>query len=359
MTLALSEQPTTPAALTPAAYSVPTPAGAAHVQYIPAPHGAPADAPRVFTVINAVMRDTVPVGKDQVNAQQRYKFRGIDDLMSAVAGPMRMHGLFILPEVAEQSAERRGEKMTTVRLTMRYYLYGPAGDALVATVPGEAADFADKATNKAMSASMKYLLLQVLMIPVDARSIDDGDRDHPAEPTEQQRAERAAQQRRRAERQQPRGQRSQQLRRSSRAEAGPWEQPPQQAPVGPPRDFLAEATAAPSPEAFATVRAAAVEAGAPADYLARLDAIAAQKRTAAQQPQRPREPQPSRPDQERAALLGEMYDAARAAGLVDNAEADETFANRYGLQPGEASSDQLREMRDDLLDHARAAGGAQ
>lgn len=155
-----------------------------HSTYTPAPEGTPADAPRVFTALAAVMRDVVPVGKDQTNTAQRYNFRGIDDLMSAVAGPLRAHGVFILPEVVEKTAERHGPdgKMTTVRLTMRYRVYGPAGDCLEATVPGEASDFADKATNKAMSAAFKYLLLQVLMIPVDGRSIDDGDRDHPETP---------------------------------------------------------------------------------------------------------------------------------------------------------------------------------
>ncbi|AVZ72964.1 hypothetical protein SLUN_12945 [Streptomyces lunaelactis] len=143
---------------------------------------------RVHTALANVMRDVVPVSKDRVNSSQRYSFRGIDDLMSAVAGPMRAHGVFILPEVIEKTAERHGEKMTTVRITMRYRVYGPAGDCLEATVPGEASDFADKATNKAMSAALKYFLLQVLMIPVDGRSIDDGDRDHPEPPAATQAA---------------------------------------------------------------------------------------------------------------------------------------------------------------------------
>lgn len=180
------------------------PTATVETHYVPAPVGAPEDTPRVFAVINAVMRDTTPVGKDQVNEQQRYRFRGIDDLMSAVAGPMRAHGLFIVPALVEHALERRGERMTSARIRMRYHLYGPAGDALVATVPGEAADYADKATNKAMSAAMKYLLLQVLMIPIDARSIDDGDRDHPIQPPPTERA-------------------AQQPRRSRRAEPGPWE----------------------------------------------------------------------------------------------------------------------------------------
>ncbi|MGW9041221.1 ERF family protein [Streptomyces lydicus] len=322
--------------------AAPTLLPAVEVVYVPAPDGAPADAPRVFAAINAVMRDAMPVGKNQRNEQQNYAFRGIDDVMSAMAGPFRTHGLFILPTIAEHKQQRDG-KMTRTAITMRYRVYGPAGDCLLADVPGEAFDYADKSTNKAQSAALKYLLFTLFMLPVDGRSIDDGDRQHPtAEPPPEHRAE----QQQRKQRQQPR--------RSNRAEVGPGEQPPPQAPAGPPRDYLAEATAAPSPEAFATVRAAAVEAGAPADYLARLDAVATQKRTEANQPDRRQGP--AAVDQEQAAALSELYDAARTAGLVDNAEADQTFANRYGRPPAEANVDQLREMRDDLLDHARAGG---
>jgi hypothetical protein len=44
---------------------------------------------------------------------------------------------------------------------------------------GEASDVADKASNKAMSAALKYALIHTFMIPVDSKSLDDGDRDHP------------------------------------------------------------------------------------------------------------------------------------------------------------------------------------
>jgi hypothetical protein len=249
---------------------------AVELTYEPAPTGAaPADTPRLFAAINSVMRDTMPVGKNQQNTQQNYKFRGIDDVMSAMAGPMRTHGVFILPNVASHRQERRGEKMTHTTIKMRYRIYGPAGDCLVAEVPGEASDFADKSTNKAQSAALKYLLFTLFMLPVDGRSIDDGDRDHPVEPPAEHRAERQ--------------QRQQQPRRSDRAESGPWEQQPQQTPR---RDFLAEAMKAPDRATFDQVRAAAVKAGAPADYLDRIDAVARQKANAANQPQRQRDPEP-------------------------------------------------------------------
>lgn len=329
--------------------------------YEPAPDGTPADAPRIFAAVNAVMRDTMPVGKNQKNTQQNYSFRGIDDVMSAMAGPLRAHGVFILPTIAGQRQERDG-KMTRTTITMRYRVYGPAGDCLIAEVPGEAFDIADKSTNKAQSAALKYLLFTLFMLPVDGRSIDDGDRDHPVQPTPEHRAEYAQKQQQRQQRgqarQQQRQQPQQQSRRSERAEPGPWEQPPAPAPaqpVTPRRDYLAEATAAQSPEAFGQVRAAAVGAGAPADFLARLDAVAAQKRaTAAQKPAGQPKAPPAEEDQEHAAALGEMYDAAKSVGL-DRAEADQAFTARHQCQPAAATIAQLREQRDDLLDTVRGA----
>ncbi|WP_050499974.1 ERF family protein [Streptomyces globisporus] len=355
----------------------PAPVRTPDVVYVPAPEGVPADAPRVFAAINGVMRDAMPVGKDQRNEQQNYQFRGIDDVMSAMAGPMRTHGVFILPTIAEHSQTRDG-KMTRTMITMRYRVYGPAGDCLVADVPGEAFDYADKSTNKAQSAALKYLLFTLFMLPVDGRSIDDGDRTTPEPPAEHRAEQQQRQQRQQGRQQRGQGQqRQQQPRRSNRAEAGPWEQqaPAQQQQR---RDYLAEAKAAPNPDAFAKVRAAAVKAGAPADYLATLDQVAAKKREAAQKPkqQAPTGPTPhsisdavaaegalgtpppaaeQHVDQEQAAALGEFYDAARSAGVTDRAEADQLFNSRHGGAPAAATAAQLRDMRDDLLDAAKGA----
>lgn len=228
------------------------PAAPADVVYEPAPEGTPADAPRIFAAINAVMRDAMPVGKNQRNTSQNYAFRGIDDVMSAMAGPLRTHGVFILPRVAEQAQERDG-KMTRTLIMMRYRVYGPAGDCLVAEVPGEASDFADKGMNKAQSAALKYLLFTLFMLPVDGRSIDDGDRDHPTADADDKPKPR----RRRAP--------------EAQADAAPQQQAA--APAGPSRDYLAEAVAATSAEQFAAVVQAARAEDAPRPYLSMLDDI--------------------------------------------------------------------------------------
>ncbi|MFJ2196925.1 ERF family protein [Streptomyces violaceusniger] len=331
------------------------------VTYEPAPAGAPADAPRIFAVVAAVMRDAMPVGKNQRNEQQNYAFRGIDDVMSAMAGPMRSHGLFILPSIAEHKQQRDG-KMTRTVITMRYRVYGPAGDCLVADVPGEAFDYADKSTNKAQSAALKYLLFTLFMLPVDGRSIDDGDRHHP-EPSEEHRAEQAQrqqrqQQRRNGQQRQQGGQRGQQPRRSNRAESGAWETAPQEQRQQRP-DYLAAARAATSREAFDKIRAAAVGAGAPADYLDQLDQIARSKEQAAtgprKQPQQHPRQQGEAPAQaeEHALAVADMLAAARTAGIENRAEAEHLFTDRHRVKPTEATLEQLHEMRDDLLDAAQ------
>ncbi|MYR46633.1 hypothetical protein GTW67_32430 [Streptomyces sp. SID5910] len=321
--------------------------------YQPAPEGAPADQPRVFAAIANVMRDAMPVGKDQRNEQQNYKFRGIDDVMSAMAGPMRTHGVFILPTIADHQQQRDG-KMTRVLITMRYYVYGPAGDCLVTDMPGEAFDYADKATNKAQSAALKYLLFTLFMLPVDGRSIDDGDRHHP-EPSEEHRAE---QQQRQQRGQQRRQQRGQQPRRSQRAEPGPWEnqqQPQQQAPR---RDYLTEAHQAKTPDEFAAVRAAAAEAGAPADYLARLDTIAAQKRAAAQPQQTEQQgPAQNAPASPKAAAEQAENALRLAASRANLPTLDADFERVYGLPVDQAPAAQLDAFRQQI--EAAAAKGAQ
>jgi hypothetical protein len=82
------------------------------------------------------------------------------------------------PEVLDCQTEVRG-KMNAVRMRVAFHFYGPAGDRVTAVTMGEASDVADKASNKAMSAALKYALIHTFMIPVDAGSLDDGDRDHP------------------------------------------------------------------------------------------------------------------------------------------------------------------------------------
>lgn len=134
--------------------------------------------PSIYQLMSQVMRDVGAVGKNGMNKSQNYAFRGVDDAIAALAQPLRDHGVFMTPEILDCEAETRG-KMNAVRMRVAFHFYGPAGDSVRTVTMGEASDVADKASNKAMSAALKYALIHTFMIPVDSRSLDDGDRDHP------------------------------------------------------------------------------------------------------------------------------------------------------------------------------------
>ncbi|MFD9249540.1 ERF family protein [Streptomyces bottropensis] len=134
--------------------------------------------PTIYELMALVMNDVRDVGKNGFNDHHKYSFRGVDDFIGALAQPLRKHGVFMMTEILDFQPSVRGNK-NAVHLRVAFHFYGPAGDKVTATTLGEAADTADKASNKAMSAALKYALMQTFMIPVDAGSLDDGDRDHP------------------------------------------------------------------------------------------------------------------------------------------------------------------------------------
>jgi hypothetical protein len=134
----------------------------------------------VHEAIVRVMQDIGAIAKDRENVQQQFKFRGVDDVMNALAEPLRKHGVFVIPEVRHASTEvRQGARnlMNATRLRMAFHFVGPAGDRVTAITEGEGVDVADKSTNKAMAAAFKYALLYLFMIPTKG-TLDDGDEDH-------------------------------------------------------------------------------------------------------------------------------------------------------------------------------------
>ncbi|MER5785779.1 hypothetical protein ABT104_29290 [Streptomyces mobaraensis] len=133
------------------------------------------------------------------------------------------------------------------------------------------------------------------------------------------------------------------------------------APAAPPRDFLAEAQQAQDAAAVRMVWEEAKAAGAPAHFLDQLAAIGRDK-PGARPVQQPVEgvveavvvEEHQEQDEERAAALATMYDAAKTAGLSAE-EADEAFRATFGHAPAEATVAELAEQRDDLLDAAGVA----
>ncbi|HYS44360.1 MAG TPA: ERF family protein [Geobacteraceae bacterium] len=127
-----------------------------------------------------VLRDLKPIGKNQENKQQGFKFRGIDDVMDALNPVLGEHGVFFLPEVLERRDSHRetakGGDMWVVSLRVKYTFYGLLGDSVVAIVEGEGTDSGDKATQKALTAAEKYCLFQAFAI--STKELAESDSDH-------------------------------------------------------------------------------------------------------------------------------------------------------------------------------------
>lgn len=136
--------------------------------------------PHVYSAIAAVSAALAKEGiaKNQKNQQQGFRFRGIDDVLNAMAGLLSAHNLVIVPDVTErivtERATRSGGHMSSITVKVVYRLFSAVdGSATFATVYGEAMDTADKATSKAMSAAYKYMAIQTFAIPVEGEQDAD------------------------------------------------------------------------------------------------------------------------------------------------------------------------------------------
>lgn len=139
-------------------------------------------APKVYAAIAAVQAAMASEGvsKSRKNQQQGYQFRGIDEVMNALAPVLVVARLSIVPRFNERVVEARETKSGGVmyNATVRGdfdFISTEDGSICSATTYGEAQDSGDKATNKAMSAAFKYACFQVFCIPTE------GDGDHDAD----------------------------------------------------------------------------------------------------------------------------------------------------------------------------------
>lgn len=123
-----------------------------------------------------VMKEIGFVGKDQKNQAQGFKFRGIDQFVNALYPALCKHGVFMTPrctkethelkEVVRSSGKAGVDKHVTIM--MEYDFFAEDGSQVtVGPVPAEGLDSGDKATNKALSAALKYALIQTFSVPTE------------------------------------------------------------------------------------------------------------------------------------------------------------------------------------------------
>lgn len=140
----------------------------------------------IFETINAVMEEIGAVGKNSRNEQQKYMYRGVDDVMNALNPAFIKHKLLMVPEVVSQKREERqtanGKNLIYSVLSVKYTLYAEDGSSIYTIVTGEGMDSGDKASNKAMSVAFKYACFQVFCIPTEEMQDPDAETPPPSTP---------------------------------------------------------------------------------------------------------------------------------------------------------------------------------
>ena len=132
--------------------------------------------PLIYKKMSDVMREIGAIGKDQKNQAQGFKFRGIDQFVNALYPALTRNGVFMAPRALRHDQEikevvRSNGKSGVdkhVSIMMEYTFYAEDGsNVVVGPVPAEGLDSGDKATNKALSAALKYALIQTFSIPTE------------------------------------------------------------------------------------------------------------------------------------------------------------------------------------------------
>lgn len=134
---------------------------------------------QIYSLIPKIMGEVGAIAKNKRNQAQGYQFRGIDDVYLAFQGPLAKYGVFYVPQVLERTVCERetknGSTLFYTILKMAFTFFAADGSSFQAVTVGEAMDSGDKSTNKAMSAALKYALLQTFCIPTEEPKDSEND----------------------------------------------------------------------------------------------------------------------------------------------------------------------------------------
>lgn len=129
----------------------------------------------IYKNINDIMKEVGSIGKDQVNLQQKFKYRGVEAILNALSPLLQLHGVMTVPTVIARETQvmQVGSNQTSMIFTyvrVKYDLFALDGSSVVSIVDGESMDTADKSTPKAMSVAWRTMAIQVF-----ALATGDGD----------------------------------------------------------------------------------------------------------------------------------------------------------------------------------------
>lgn len=120
------------------------------------------------------------IAKASQNSQQRYMYRGIDDVQKALAPLLAEHGVAVFPSTVERASKERviRDKIQMHHcVKVAFTIVSEEGALGPFYQEGECLDMSDKGLTKAQTAAFKYWILSALCVPTDG--VPDADSDTP------------------------------------------------------------------------------------------------------------------------------------------------------------------------------------
>ena len=141
--------------------------------------------PAIYPAILKAMESIGAIGKTRKNPQQGYNFRGIDDVLNSLQPALIRAKVFVVPRMMdvkrEEKPTQKGGVITYTTIKAEFdFCSAEDGSKVTASTYGEGMDTSDKSTNKAMSAALKYAIIQIFAIPTEELIDSERDNHEPA-----------------------------------------------------------------------------------------------------------------------------------------------------------------------------------
>ena len=134
----------------------------------------------IIQAINKAILEMPAIGKDSKNPQG-WNFRSIDAIVDYSRKIIASNGLIIIPETLSATSkvdliDKKGyiSRLTTSSVLVKYNIYHTSGESLVAILPGESQDYADKSLSQAETFAFKSMLSKVFLLGFE----EDADAKH-------------------------------------------------------------------------------------------------------------------------------------------------------------------------------------
>ncbi len=130
----------------------------------------------IIKKLSKIASNIKAISKNDTNKDDKYSYRNIYDIYNSLNPLFKSEGVFVIPNVLESSetvVNTNKGRAFRIKVKVEWSFYASDGSNIKAISFGEGIDASDKATNKALTASFKYLLIYMFLIPTKA--MIDGD----------------------------------------------------------------------------------------------------------------------------------------------------------------------------------------